>query len=307
MAFLRLIRFQNLFIVALTQVLLYHWVLLPAYEKHEISPRLEPYHFYLFVMVTLLLAASGFIINDIYDLPTDQVNRPKRVLVQQLIPLQVAYWLYANFSMLGFLLALYLAFYVVQVELINIYWIASLFLFWYTHRLKKEPLLGNILVALLCAGVTASVWLAEAPQIHQLMLQAPIQAAQIKNTFLWYCLFAFFSTLFREIVKDLEDENGDRQTGARTLPIVFGEKTAKQIAIFTGILLLALLFWQWAFAPVAFKLYFYLLEFLLVGCPMLISFFLLYKANQPKAYRQVSLIAKIIIINGILLLLFSNG
>jgi 4-hydroxybenzoate polyprenyltransferase len=307
MAFFRLIRFQNLLIVALTQVLLYYKILLPAYQVNAISPRLDGQHFLMFVAVTLIITACGYIINDIYDLPSDLINRPKRVLVQQQISLQVATWLYATFGIWGFLIALYLAFYVQMLPLINLYWVAFLFLFWYTQRLKKEPLLGNVLVALMCAGVAAAVWLAEAPKIKALYDASPTDANFVWNTFLWYFLFAFFSTLFREIVKDLEDQTGDRKTGARTLPILFGVKTAKITAVIAGSALLALLVWQKIWVPQQFQGYFYLLELIFVVLPMLFSFFLLYRAEQPKAYRRVSLLAKIIMLNGILLLFLAHG
>jgi 4-hydroxybenzoate polyprenyltransferase len=307
MAFFRLIRFQNLLIVALTQVLLYTKILLPAYQKNAISPRLDFSHFMMFVAVTLLLTACGYIINDIYDLPSDQINRPRRVLVQQQISLQVAYWLYGVFGVWGFVMALYLAFYVQMLPFINIYWLAALFLFWYTQRLKKEPLLGNVLVALMCAGVAAAVWLAEAPKINALYQASPDDANFVWNTFLWYFLFAFFSTLFREIIKDLEDEEGDRKTNARTLPILFGVKTAKTSAFVAGSALLALLVWQKIWAPQQFQSYFYWLELIFVAMPMLFSFLLLSKAQTPKQYRRISLMAKIIMLNGILLLFLAHG
>lgn len=307
MAFFRLIRFQNLLIVALTQVLLYYKILLPAYQANAILPRLDGQHFLIFVAVTIIITACGYIINDIYDLPSDLINRPKRVLVQQQISLQVATWLYSTFGIWGFLMALYLAFYVQMLPLINLYWVAFLFLFWYTQRLKKEPLLGNVLVALMCASVAAAVWLAEAPKIRALYVASPTDANFVWNTFLWYFLFAFFSTLFREIVKDLEDQTGDLKIGARTLPILFGVKTAKITAVITGSALLALLVWQKIWVPQQFQGYFYLLELICVVLPMLFSFFLLYKAEQPKAYRRVSLLAKIIMLNGILLLFLAHG
>lgn len=307
MAFFRLIRFQNLIIVALTQVLLYYKILLPAYQKNAITARLDFPHFAMFIAVTLLITACGYIVNDIYDLPSDQINRPNRVLVQQQISLQVATWLYGVFGVWGFVMALYLAFYVQMLPLINIYWIAALFLFWYTQRLKKEPLLGNVLVALMCAGVAAAVWLAEAPIINILYEVSISDGNFVWNTFLWYFLFAFFSTLFREIVKDLEDVEGDRKMDARTLPILFGVKTAKTTAFATGCALLSLLLWQKISAPQQFQSSFYWLEFFFIGLPMFVAFFLLFKAEQPKAFRRISLLAKIIMLNGILLLFFAHG
>jgi 4-hydroxybenzoate polyprenyltransferase len=159
----------------------------------------------------------------------------------------------------------------------------------------------------MCAGVAAAVWLSEAPKIKALYMASPTAANFVWNTFLWYFLFAFFSTLFREIVKDLEDQTGDQKIGSRTLPILYGVKTAKTTAIVAGSALLALLVWQKIWVPQQFQGYFYLLELIFVVLPMLFSFFLLYQAEQPKAYRRVSLLAKIIMLNGILLLFLAHG
>jgi 4-hydroxybenzoate polyprenyltransferase len=110
--FFRLIRIPNLVIVAVTQGILYFHILLPQFTKEGIQPILPFQQFLLFILVTLLVTAGGYIINDILDYETDMINKADSVIVKNRISLQSSTWLYFSFSALGFLLAIYLAFYI---------------------------------------------------------------------------------------------------------------------------------------------------------------------------------------------------
>ena len=81
-ALLRLVRFPNLVIVALTQYLLYYGLLLPAFRQYSLEPALDGEHFSLLVAVTLLISAGGYVINDIVDFRIDLINRPDKVVIK---------------------------------------------------------------------------------------------------------------------------------------------------------------------------------------------------------------------------------
>lgn len=304
MTFLRFIRFPNLLMVILIQEMLYWRILWPIFKDLDLSPRLTPIFFHLYVFVTVLLTTGGYIINDIIDLPIDRINRPRRVLVQQMISLQVAQWLYALVSISGFLIALYLAFLVHQVPLVNLYWLALLLLLVYSVWLKRLPLVGNLLVALLCAGVALAVWLAEWPTLQQVGRWAPAQATAANAILAWYAGFAFLSTLYREIVKDLEDQDGDSSGGALTLPLAIGERGAKGLASMVALLLVGSFAAQAMLAGPHFGLFFFGAAALLVGLPTLWSIVALWRAHEPEQYHRVSLLCKWIMLSGILLLFF---
>ena len=106
-ALLRLVRFPNLVIVALTQYLLYYGLLLPAFRQYSLEPALDGEHFSLLVAVTLLISAGGYVINDIVDFRIDLINRPDKVVINRQVRVQSAYWLYFCFNLLGFLISLY--------------------------------------------------------------------------------------------------------------------------------------------------------------------------------------------------------
>ena len=181
MSLFRLIRLPNLLIVALVQSLLYFHLLLPAFSQQDINPRLNTLEFLFLVLATLCTTACGYIINDLYDYEMDLLNRKAKVIVNEKISAQSCIWIYALLGYLGFLLSLYLAFRIGQVYMMGLYVLSFALLFLYTKVLKKRPLLGNLLVALFCAGVAGLVWLAELPGWWALQNTAPQIAYLLKQ------------------------------------------------------------------------------------------------------------------------------
>lgn len=299
MSILQLIRFPNLIIVALTQFLLYYQLILPALQSANITPSLGQPLFSLFVLVTLLITAGGYIINDLIDLEIDLLNKPERVIISRKIPHQMAYWLYFVFNLAGFVLALAIAFATNRMHLLFIFPFAVIGLLVYSKWLKKRPLSGNLLIAFYCAGVAAIVWIAELPALLKLPL---IDYQQVIQLLLFYAGFAFLSTLFREIVKDIEDAQGDAMAGARTVPIYWGTKVAKNIALVIGILLLIFLGYVMLILKNSLDIVALLLLFGL-GILICIGTWSLYKAENKMQFHQLSQFSKIIMLGGILLLL----
>ncbi len=298
MSLLRLIRFPNLLIVALTQYLLYNRIILPALDAQQIQPTLLSNPFYLFILVTILITAGGYIINDIKDVKIDLLNKPKQVIVGRKISLATAYWLYFCFNLMGFIFALYLALVGNRMALLFIFPVAVVGLLAYSVFLKKRPLSGNILVSLYCAGVALIVWIAEQPAIVQ--LPAPT-LTRVTQLFTYYAVFAFFSTLFREIIKDLEDAPGDAAAGASTIPVAWGTGVAKRIAgAAAGVLLLYLLYFFYALfsqISLAGNIALGILIFF-IGVALL----LLLRAKEIYQYHRLSQLTKWIMLAGILLL-----
>lgn len=303
MSLFRLLRLPNLLIVALVQSLLYFRLLLPAFEQHGIPPRLNTLEFLFLVLATLCTTACGYIINDLYDYQMDLLNRKAKVIVNEKISIQTCIWVYALLGYIGFLLSLYLAFRIGQVYMMGLYILSFVLLLLYTRILKKRPLLGNMLVALFCAGVAGLVWLAELPGWWALQNVAPQTAQTLQSIINWYCAFAFFSTLFREIIKDLEDKPGDAVAGCRTFPIAAGDAAAKYLAMAMAGLLLVLLGALYLYQVPGFSTHFYLGALLGVVAPLIYAIYLLQNAQAPSDYHRISTLAKVVMLAGILLLL----
>jgi 4-hydroxybenzoate polyprenyltransferase len=154
-----------------------------------------------------LLAAAGNAHNDLLDLPVDRVNRPDRPLPSGRLSPRTAAWTAGFFYALSFALA-----FVLGKAAGNLAIGMGILLAFYNLRLKHLPLLGNLAVALLCA---LAVYLPELPK-KPVYTGIPF-------------LFAFLTTVARELAKDAEDMPGDRSAGWRTFPLAFGEGATRAL------------------------------------------------------------------------------
>lgn len=301
-SFLKLVRFPNLAIAGLTQYLLQYLVLVPALKKEDLLTILDDLHFFLLVFTTILIAAGGYVINDLLDYESDLINKPEQVFVNRVFPKKSVWLIYWVVVLAGFAIAWYLAGYVKNIALVLIYPAAVFLLFFYSKKLKKLPFWGNVVVAVFCAFVAGVVLFAERENFFKMDEQGRV----VKVLFGSYLVFAFLSTLLREIVKDIEDMEGDKEYGLRTLPIRFGEKTAKKWAIGIGGLLLfsLLVFGQWLLRVGKYGALVFMV--LTVGLALLTTMRSIVNASAKADYSKASFLAKILMISGLVLLLFSK-
>ena len=145
--FLNLIRWKNLLIIALVQVLIKYALFLPF----NIDITLNWFGFSLLVLSTLCIAAAGYVINDLYDLETDLVNRPERVIVGKLISEKTANNLFIALNVIGVLIGFYLSHLVGKSSFFALFVIISALLYVYASYLKQSLLIGNIVVSILVA------------------------------------------------------------------------------------------------------------------------------------------------------------
>jgi len=301
--FLKLIRFPNLIIVVLTQYLLQYLILIPAFEKGGLSPLLDHFHFFLLVLSTLIIAAGGYIINDLEDYEIDLLNKPEKVIINKFISAKNARQLYWGISIFGFLISLYLAFYVDNIPLILIYPIAVFLLYLYSKSLKKSVLWGNLIVSIFCAFVAGLIIFAERENVFQLNIKNPEYGSTVLEIFIFYLLFAFFATMFREIVKDIEDVDGDKKLGCSTMPIAWGIPAAKGVALFFAMVFLGIL-GDWIFSVEKLEVNAGVVYLVLgVIVPLLFAMLKLLKATTKKEFHFISQLAKYIMLSGILYLL----
>jgi len=271
-AFLKLTRFWNLLIIALAQ---YGTAGFLIASETLTDPELM-----VMVLSTVLIAAGGYAINDYYDVKIDLINKPDRVVIGKSISRRYVLLFHTMLSFTGVALGFFLDW---KIGVINL---LSAFLLWlYSNALKRLPFIGNFIVALL-TGLAVLV-------VNVLFL--PLLAV------VWvYALFAFFMTLIREIIKDIEDLKGDNTFGCRTLPIVWGTRGAKGVIYFLFLLLsLAVIGIHTRVTPLP-VLYF--VGFLFV--PTGILFAWLIRADTRRDFYRLSQLCKIIMVIGIFSMVF---
>jgi len=279
--------------------------LIPTFQAANITNSLSHFQFFLLVITTIIIAAGGYIINDIKDYPIDIINKPEKIFVNKSISEKGAWNLYLGLGVLGALIAVYLAVQVDAIPLLILYPIACGLLYGYAIVFKRKMLIGNVIVALFCAFVPAILLLGERFSINQLELKNPDLYTNIFSIFGFYLCFAFVSTMYRELVKDIEDIEGDEAQGCRTFPIVFGQKIAVQFTMIIGVvLLIGLLYclqWQWGMEATVFNISFLILCLI---TPLIMSLLFLRKAKTKKQFHFISQVIKGMMLTGLIYLLF---
>jgi len=302
--FLRFIRFPNLIIVGLTQYLMRYCILQPFYSQLNIAPSLDAFHFFLLVLTTMLIAAGGYVINDIYDYDIDKINKPDKVFVGRIFGLRKAWRMYAWLNIAGIAIALYVAWRVGDMRLALLFPAAAVPLWLYSRQLKKTALMGNVVVSLFCALVALLVLFAERNALLQITQTNKEYGEYVFYLFWGYAAFAYLSTMFREIVKDMEDVEGDTAQGCRTMPVIWGIPAAKNIAGGFGLALAATVFmlmrWQWQNFDWHWLGMLY--TFVLIFVPILLALLLLSFAKSKADMHRLSGFLKLIMLTGLLYL-----
>jgi 4-hydroxybenzoate polyprenyltransferase len=291
-------------IVAVTQILIYHQLLNQTFKRYSISGTFNSFEFVLFVFTTLLVTASGYIINDIYDIETDRINKPDKRIIDVHLSLSAAWKIYFSMILTGALISFYLAVQRNDLFYWFIYPAAVFLLLGYSRWFKGIPYLGNILVSLFCAAVPGIFFLSEASVLKELKIRDLTSFLPLHNLLLAYVLFAFLTNLYREIVKDLQDETGDKLANIHTAAVYFGKKNTKIMALFTALItsmVITFSFSQSIFSNIP---YLFILQILLIQTPLSISIIKIIQAKDDKAFRNVGLWIKLIMINGLILITY---
>ena len=300
-AFFQLIRWPNLVFIALTQLLFYYCV----FPVSVFLPLSSHISFFLLLLASLFIAAAGYIINDYFDLKIDAINKPDKVIVGKSIKRRWAIVWHLTLSSLGILLSLYIG-YVTQSFIIVLGNIAAVAALWfYSTSFKKRLLIGNLIISALSAWVILVIYIFSIANFFQEEVSlSTILHEKYFYAALFFAFFAFVVTLIREVVKDLEDMEGDRAYGCTTMPLAWGVPASKVfIGVWSVVCVLAL-----AFAA----FYFYNIGMWWVGLyliattiiPFVFFIKLLYQGNEVAVYHKLSRFAKIIMLAGILSMLF---
>jgi 4-hydroxybenzoate polyprenyltransferase len=271
-AALRVTRFWNLAVIGFAQ---YVTAVFLIGRSSLYDPRL-----FFLSLSTILIAAAGYIINDYYDVKIDLINKPGRVVIGKNIARRYAILFHTVLSLAGVAIGLGLNW---RIGLVNF---VSAFVLWiYSNSLKRLPFIGNFTVALL-TGLSIEL-INMLYEVHRPLVSI-------------YALFAFFMTLVREIIKDIEDLKGDHTFGCKTLPIVWGMRKTKGLLYGLLIVFVACVLVLNSFfveLPLA-----YLLLFLFL--PLGWLWMRLTRADTVRDFTRLSTLCKAIMLFGILSMVF---
>lgn len=297
---------ENLLMIALTQILLRYFVLQKVLNINDIELALNRSLFYLMVLSTVLIAAAGYIINDYFDVKTDLINHPDTVVLDKVIKRRWAIFLHITFTAAGVALGMYAALKTGYLRLAIFHFTAAILLWFYSTDLKKKLLIGNIVVSLLTAAVAFMPIVFEMGLMQKqspgfIFANSHAVLSSLKITCI-FSLFAFVTSLAREIIKDMEDFKGDKATGGHTLPIVMGIRVSKLNAFFllviTALLLMFVVYNTIRFQRVVFSINNVYIALTLIVPLTLLAFYVV-KASESKHFKRASLFLKLIMLLGL--------
>jgi 4-hydroxybenzoate polyprenyltransferase len=303
--FFKLIRLPNLLIILLTQIATRYFLIDTVLKNSGLELMYSTFEFSCLLFSTFCIAAAGYIINNYYDVEVDLENKPNNVVVQKWFSLKTTLNLHYVFNFLGIVSAFYVAQKSGVLELALIQVFTAGLLYFYSTDFKQRVLVGNLVIALLCALVPVLVLIFELPLIiiqfkkivlneEQFFLSNPDipkiitqNIESLKYLVGGFAGFAFLVSLMREIIKDCEDIEGDKSHFYNTLPIAYGKNKAvffvASITVFTLCLLGMLAYKQYI------EKYSYLSAYLAVFVLLPLFIFLLQLISKKFRYRFSSL------------------
>lgn len=298
MTFLKLIGYRNLVWIALTQ-LIFHFGFL---KQQGFGLALKDWQFLLLGLATVCIAAGGFLIQNILDKSSSpSYNQEKKAFVNTVSEAK-AYNLYAALNIIGVGIGFFLSNFIEKASFAGIFIVVAATLYIYASSLKKNLLVGNLIIATILALCILIVG------IYDLLpLVTPENQPYLKilfGIFIDYACFIFLISFIRELISSFATIEEDLDKGSKTLPIVIGQKNTK---IIVSVLLAFVVFatahysYYYMFSNDLYSASFYVMA--LVLAPLIYSLIRLWNISENKEYKQLSLILKTVLIFGMLSIL----
>ena len=306
--FLKLIRIENLVLFAFMQLIIKYGFLNQIHFKDALGAQqslvlwqsLSNFQYILLVSATLFILAGGYIINAIFDVDTDNINKPSEVVIDKHISEKTAYNLYFIFTCLGVGIGFYLSRVINKPAFATLFIICAALLYIYSNGLKQIPILGNVIVAIV-AGLS----------IINISFFNILPAIYSGNEFFMktlvsiltdYAIFIFLLQFAIEIIKTIANEKGDAAFGISTVATYFGIKKAKIIGMISLLIFISYLTY-YLLENLAHNLYAVGYFILFIIAPLVVVIIKLFKYKQTKEYVLLINILKLVQITTILSLL----
>ena len=303
---MRLVRWSNLLFLAALIWLMEKWVATPILVKAAFGEQIPGYMLLLIILATVLIAAGGYVINDYFDVKIDRINRPDEVIVTRSVSKPAAMRLSMTLSGIGIACGITVAILLRSLTIGILFVLIPGLLWFYSSSYKRLFMIGNLIIALL-AAVTPMVVALTNVAILQLRYETILPYTTLPHDlYAWlggFALFAFLLTWIREIIKDLQDQMGDRELECHSMPVVWGETGTKAFVTALIVLTLAIighLWWHILPFPTAWTSLSTRYIALGIVTPLLCSIWLLWVAKIPSDYKTCQQVVKFTMLIGML-------
>lgn len=302
---MRLVRWSNLLFLAALVWVMEKWVAVPVLNK-VFGEQLPWYMLLLIMLAVVFIAAGGYVINDYFDVKIDRINRPDEVVVTRTISKPAAMKLSIVLSGIGIVCGLVVAGMLRSLTIGILFILIPGLLWFYSSSYKRLFMVGNLIIALL-AGITPLMIAMANVAVLELRYGTILPYTTLPHDlYAWiggFALFAFMLTWIREIIKDMQDQMGDRELECHSMPVVWGDKWTKVFV--TGLIVLTL--------AIIGHLWFHILPFpigwsslstryIILGIviPLIAALWLLWAAKIPSDYKTCQQVIKFTMLIGML-------
>ncbi|MCV2485990.1 geranylgeranylglycerol-phosphate geranylgeranyltransferase [Flavobacterium sp. SH_e] len=285
------VRGYNIPIIVLAQYLSAIFILAPEIRALDI---LLDFYLFLIVFASAITIASGYIINNFYDSQKDLINRPNKSMLDRLVSQKTKLNVYFSLNFLAVLMASIVSWRAF------LFFSAYIFLIWfYSHKIKKYPIIGNLMSALLAVTPFFAILLYFYNKISFEEIENHMSHFVVISA---HAIFLFLLLLIREMIKDLENLKGDLITQYRTIPVLYGEKISKQIITALTLLTILPVYVLVNIHDVGYMdIYFYV-------CFGVLLFFLIYlwQSNSKEQFLRLHNVLKFLIVSGVFCIVLIN-
>lgn len=229
----------------------------------------------MLVLASSATIAAGYIINSFYDSEKDLINKPRKTMLDRLVSQNTKLSFYFVLNFLAIVFASYVSFKAV------IFFSIYIFAIWlYSHRFKKQPIVGNLVSAILTVTPFFAIFIYY--QNFELVVFA-------------HAIFLFLLVSMRELTKDLENIKGDLALDYKTIPVMHGEKVSKSMLTIMAVLTIVSAIVLILFFKIGHMYYFFYLSIIL----LLLFLAILWKSSKKPHYLLLHNMLKFIIVLGV--------
>jgi 4-hydroxybenzoate polyprenyltransferase len=276
-------------------------IVFPELSIRGFQLQLSNFQFFLLSLSTVMIAAAGYIINDYFDVRIDKVNKPERMVIDKGVKRRVAIGAHTVINILAIIIGLAVSYSIGMWKLVIFHIVCATGLWFYSTTFKRKFLIGNFIIAAFTAFVPLVVGIYELIPCYR---EYHFSEDSTSFAYIWIpvfgiTFFAFITTLLREIIKDIEDMDGDKEYGCKTMPIVLGVRTSKIIVIILIMATMACLAYIQAMQLSCKDMPAFYYFTIALQLPFIFLIWKIYKAENKKDFRFAGNTAKFIMLMGV--------